>query len=200
MGRAISFVGADDLPQGHWLHHPLMLRGAYSRSAASGGRSEAVARQRPAFHGLKGLKRGCRNEGRVAGAVRPLPGKAKPPGWIVWHTASAITVGRDDYPKGTGSGSRSYLAGRHWRPARRDGDGFDGVSLVAGGGTVCHSPTHGNHRHLGTGRRGVGPYGGCRCRLPFTRPWRKSSPRCGRFVNRPYGKITGIGSLCRGAS
>ena len=30
-------------------------------------------------------------------------------------------VGRDDYPKGTGSGSRSYLAGRHWRPARRAG-------------------------------------------------------------------------------
>ena len=32
---------------------------------------------------------------------------------------TTITVGRDDYPKGTGSGSRSYLAGRHWRPARR---------------------------------------------------------------------------------
>ena len=45
-----------------------MLRGAYSRSAASGGKSEAVARQRPAFQGLKGLKRGCRNKGRVAGA------------------------------------------------------------------------------------------------------------------------------------
>ena len=28
-------------------------------------------------------------------------------------------VGADAYPKGTGSGSRSYLAGRHWRPAAR---------------------------------------------------------------------------------
>ena len=31
----------------------------------------------------------------------------------------APTVGADAYPKGTGSGSRSYLAGRHWRPAAR---------------------------------------------------------------------------------
>ena len=29
------------------------------------------------------------------------------------------TVGAAAYPKGTGSGSRSYLAGRHWRPAAR---------------------------------------------------------------------------------
>ena len=29
------------------------------------------------------------------------------------------TVGAADYPKGTGSGSRSYLAGRRWRPAAR---------------------------------------------------------------------------------
>ena len=34
-------------------------------------------------------------------------------------TAAIPTVGADDYPKGTGSGSRSYLAGRHWRSAAR---------------------------------------------------------------------------------
>ena len=69
---AVFFVGADALPQGHWLHHPLILRGAYSRSAASGGRREAVARHRPGCHGPTGLGTGCRNVGRVAGAVRPL--------------------------------------------------------------------------------------------------------------------------------
>ena len=28
---------------------------------------------------------------------------------------SVFFVGADAYPKGTGSGSRSYLAGRYWR-------------------------------------------------------------------------------------
>ena len=33
---------------------------------------------------------------------------------------SDIIVGADAYPKGTGSGSRSFLAGRHWRSAARN--------------------------------------------------------------------------------
>ena len=33
--------------------------------------------------------------------------------------AVGFSVGADAYPKGTGSGNRSYLAGRHWRPAAR---------------------------------------------------------------------------------
>ncbi|MBQ6249672.1 MAG: hypothetical protein IJQ17_00125 [Oscillospiraceae bacterium] len=32
---------------------------------------------------------------------------------------NAPTVGADAYPKGTGSGSRSFLAGRHWPLAAR---------------------------------------------------------------------------------
>ena len=35
--------------------------------------------------------------------------------------------------------------------------------------TVCHSTGRGRVSLPGSGRRGVGPYGGCRCRLPFIR-------------------------------
>ena len=38
-------------------------------------------------------------------------------GWMANGIVS--TVGRDDYPKGTGSTSRSCLAGCRWRSARR---------------------------------------------------------------------------------
>ena len=51
---------------------------------------------------------------------------------------------------------------------------------------VHHSSTLVDHRHLGTGRRVVGPYGGNCRRMPFIRPWRYLPPGHGRFVNRPY--------------
>ena len=81
----------------------------------------------------------------------------------------------------------------------------------------CHSPGLGEYRYLGggrfvnrpyggivavchssgrvvfvtgvTGRRGVGPYGGGRCRVTFTRPGGFRYLGGGRFVNRPYGVI-----------
>ena len=51
-----------------------------------------------------------RTLGRMRGRHPPYP--------VKWQTVTFPTVGADAYPKGTCSGSRSYLAGRHWRPAR----------------------------------------------------------------------------------
>ena len=59
--------------------------------------------------------------GYIVGAIHesPEPRWQIPPWPDEWHTAAILIVGADAYPKGTGSGSRSFLAGRHWRSAAR---------------------------------------------------------------------------------
>ncbi len=109
-----------------------------------------------------------------------------PFGWCFYFGNGDVPfVGADAYPQGTGSGSRSYLAGRHWPPAARNHAGNEATPLVAeghdfvrrGGGpygvgryrVLCNRP----RRWASTGSRRAevfAPCGGKRFRLPFTVP------------------------------
>ena len=113
-----------------------------------------------------------------------------------------MSVGADAYPKGTGSGSRTCLAGRRWRCqphlCHRTRAGEDRVVLpyerLSLPGAIHPAPAvfvTWARRAAGASAPTVGDVAGYH---PTGRGGIRH-PDCGRFMNRPYGKNTGVDFL-----